>query len=169
MFRIFWGSKKEPPAKPVDPALTPLVEYLQAETVEPPEPDPGTQDDRRMDPAIKARWVARLRSGKYVQGEHRLKQRKNHEKSKYCCLGVLAEMAVEDGVIDPPVKTVDGAYRFDGDTHVLGEKIRDWAGLEESNPTIRDVHATGSRDSLAELNDNGKSFSEIADIIEQKL
>lgn len=47
----------------------------------------------KLDPAIKAKWVAALRSGTYVQGKTRL--RFNDE---YCCLGVLCELAVGEGV-----------------------------------------------------------------------
>lgn len=50
--------------------------------------------------------------------------------------------------------------------------VVEWAGLEERNPQ---VHVADRKDnnfefvSLAELNDEGKTFNEIADLIEKQL
>lgn len=41
-----------------------------------------------MNPEAKAKWVAALRSGNYVQGKGMLKTSDN----TYCCMGVLAEV-----------------------------------------------------------------------------
>lgn len=41
-----------------------------------------------MDKKLKAKWVKALLSGKYEQGSGAL-----HRADKYCCLGVLAEIA----------------------------------------------------------------------------
>lgn len=41
-----------------------------------------------LDPELKSKWVAALRSGKYKQGKYRL--RKKDE--TYCCLGVLCDI-----------------------------------------------------------------------------
>lgn len=167
----FWARKKTEPAEPEpapqpEPAPAPTPGMFQAEPVDVPTVEPD--DDERMNPEIKKRWVAALRSGKYVQGKGRLKQRRDHEKSKYCCLGVLAEIAVQDGVIDPPRKREDGSYEYDGDAHTLGTKVQEWAGLCDANPIMCGV---GKADyaSLARLNDDGMSFTEIADVIEKQL
>src|ERR1700722_19140718 len=40
----------------------------------------------KMDPALKAKWVAALRSGEYKQGDGKLHNRTD---DSYCCLGVL--------------------------------------------------------------------------------
>ena len=40
-----------------------------------------------MDPVLKKKWVAALRSGKYEQGKEALRNG-----DKYCCLGVLCEI-----------------------------------------------------------------------------
>ena len=45
----------------------------------------------RLKPAIKERWVAALRSGEYTQGQGSLRIL-----DSYCCLGVLADLAVKD-------------------------------------------------------------------------
>ena len=42
-----------------------------------------------IDPDLKAKWVAALRSGDYKQGQHYLKT----PDDTYCCLGVLCEIA----------------------------------------------------------------------------
>lgn len=44
---------------------------------------------KRMDPALKAKWVKALESGAYVQGRGQLRTKDN----TYCCLGVLCEVA----------------------------------------------------------------------------
>jgi len=50
---------------------------------------------------IKARWTARLRSGQDAQGTGYLKQEVASGRYDYCCLGVLCEIAVEDGIVRP--------------------------------------------------------------------
>lgn len=44
----------------------------------------------KMDPELKQKWIAALKSGEYKQGKARL-----HDKNAgtYCCLGVLNEVA----------------------------------------------------------------------------
>ena len=41
-----------------------------------------------MDPKLKRKWLAALRSGKYLQGRNRLRRG-----NRFCCLGVLADVA----------------------------------------------------------------------------
>ena len=50
-----------------------------------------------MDSTIKARWLAALRSGDYTQGVDYLHQIEEDKEHTFCCLGVLCELAVEDG------------------------------------------------------------------------
>ena len=45
-----------------------------------------------MTPELKQKWLDALRNGKYKQGESYLRNRDN----KYCCLGVLCEVANYD-------------------------------------------------------------------------
>lgn len=56
----------------------------------------------KMRPEIARKWVDALRSGKYQQGKHRLGTVKENGDIEYCCLGVLCEVAVAEGVIAPP-------------------------------------------------------------------
>lgn len=122
----------------------------------------------KMDQGIKARWVEALRSGKYLQGKNDLRYRADHKKSEFCCLGVLCEIAVDDGVIFPPQRNAWGAYVYDEATKVPSRAVKDWAGISEFNPAV--IGPDGGRTSLATLNDEaGLDFNAIADIIEAQL
>ena len=123
--------------------------------------------------AVVRRWVKNLRSGQYKQGTGYLV---TIEKGvdKFCCLGVLCDMAVRAKVISPPkeVSESDGTrvylYEETGipwrdllTTH-LPKAVQKWAGMasgigEFSNPV-------SGKYSLAELNDSGKTFKTIAKV-----
>lgn len=102
-------------------------------------------------------WVASLRSGKYIQGKGKL-----NCDGKFCCLGVLCELALEQGA------TVR-KYMYDEYTPISYDdtetfpplSVTNWAGLNNR-------YGEGKDFSLADLNDKGTSFNEIADIIEKK-
>lgn len=138
-----------------------------------------------MNPEIKERWLSALRSGDYTQDTRYLATQNSDGGFDYCCLGVLCDLAVREGAIDSPV-VVDywkrgkdslmvQAFKLDEESlatgdileaRVLPPKVQEWAGLKSDSPGFvsRDeVHC------LAELNDNGRSFSDIADLIEEHL
>lgn len=126
-----------------------------------------------MNPEKKTRWVERLRSGTRKQGTGVLHRRLAGE-DFYCCLGVLCELAIEDG-IDlrvSPEPTGDENPRgalvisYDGYEDFLPPKVVEWAGLRGGNP-LTTQRMEDTRLTLSYLNDNGKSFREIADIIER--
>lgn len=100
-----------------------------------------------MNREIMYRWVAYLEDGTRIQGTGELRGATGAQ----CCLDVLCEIAVEDGIIDPPTQEFPEEeywYRgvFDDDTpdfrhewsetSVLPEVVWKWAGLEESNPYV---------------------------------
>lgn len=147
-----------------------------------------------MNPEIKERWVAALRSGEYAQTMGFL-----HDKEGFCCLGVLCEIAVADGVIEkwePNPNTFTTAIRPDeklimfygrrgsddldeASQTSLPTLVIEWAGLSSSNPEVfspevleyEDFRAEdyGQTD-LASLNDDDQlTFEEIADVIEKQL
>jgi hypothetical protein len=123
-------------------------------------PDSGSGDAAaRMNPEVKARWVAALRSGKYKQGQKVLRSAKD----KFCCLGVLCD-------IKNPAQWDSGlcGYEFAGHVHFVPSEIREWAGLPQSLGGA-EVTINGTIDSLADHNDAGRTFAEIADAIEQQL
>lgn len=123
-----------------------------------------------MNPEIKARWTAWLRANPDKQGHGRLA-----DEGKFCCLGVLCELAVADQVIGEP--WYDGRITHYGELlhsddstlssySVLPRAVRDWAGLAASDPR---VHAYTGKHPLSYLNDNGFTFLEIADLIDAQL
>lgn len=104
------------------------------------------------------KWVAALRSGEYEQGTNAL-----NKNGKMCCLGVACEIAIKYGVslkigyyCDANIKT------YDGETGILPSSVRDWLGLYARDGESQ--HAG----KLTIFNDSGKTFSEIADIIESE-
>lgn len=144
-----------------------------------------------MDPEIKARWLARLRSGEIEQGREYLGRG-----DARCCLGVLCDLAGIAEIIEVRQSRYydeDGDIDFDDwrdygqdDEETLPRAVQDWAGLYEGNPLIQvpDVLVPQLTDdarillglgdvtngiTLAQLNDSGASFGLIADIIEATL
>jgi hypothetical protein len=122
---------------------------------------------------IKARWTAALRSGDYEQGFTLLQS-----EGKFCCLGVLCELAVADGI----VTTSEGAgisgvpcvrYRsndLDGSITSLPVAVLRWADLPGADPYVEDPNDVDRVFSLTEWNDDMKvDFPRIADIIEASL
>lgn len=137
----------------------------------------------RMNKDIKRRWVEALRSGTYTQGRRALRVRV-HQKmdDEFCCLGVLCELAVADGVIPPPVEA--GLFVRYGDDSgfsqsTLPPAVQRWAGLDHSDPRVGDrvaiarrggtIRKTLGETTLATLNDGGSTFEQIATIIEEDL
>lgn len=122
---------------------------------------------------VMQRWVAALESGQYHQTDGALWRTAEHDgqASGHCCLGVLCDLAVQDGIIDPPVVTFDrdkGMIATFGESDTfLPEKVMEWAGLDENNPWVDfDRWGQEQTDNLAMLNDEASaSFDEIADII----
>jgi len=127
---------------------------------------------------IKSRWLAALRSDDYTQGRNYLRTTTVDVDPvvQHCCLGVLCELAVADGVVaageDRPSDFIrrwafpigDGGYN-DG---TLPDEVMDWAGLSDSDPGV----PFGDDDSLmlSSVNDDeGLSFAEIANLIEEYL
>lgn len=117
-----------------------------------------------MNEDVKRQWVSALRSGEYEQGYERLKG-----DGRFCCLGVLCDLAVDAGVVDGwrKKKVADlvlnsiGAH---GEVDFLPREVQEWAGIDEKNPVVDDG------ETLTGLNDvEGLSFEEIANIIEEEL
>ena len=102
-----------------------------------------------MDKNVVELWVKALRSGKYKQTRRVLK-----DKNGYCCLGVLAE---EMGVLDEK----DECY---GDY----ETLEKWGKNGTCPLRNGEGWIDSMRMSLASMNDDGHSFEEIADFIEEQ-
>jgi len=130
----------------------------------------ATRDTSRMDPAVKAQWVAALRSGEYQQGKAVLRSRNGG----FCCLGVLSDLAIKAGVGGwSDWDDTCYAYRHDGadgpDTGLLPLPVSAWAGFGYPARMGGEVSIDGTFDMLVGHNDAGRTFAEIADAIESQL
>lgn len=117
-----------------------------------------------MKATVKRQWLKALRSGEYQQGQGQLR---SDEGDRYCCLGVLCDLAVKAGVVgcrhDPRLGYMYGPYPLGASSAFLPQEVVKWAGLDTHSPEIPG-HST-----LSTLNDDGHSFLEIAALIEAHL
>lgn len=52
---------------------------------------------------LERKWTKALRSGEYAQTTGTLRHVNSHTKeTTYCCLGVLGELLIEEGIVDNP-------------------------------------------------------------------
>ena len=127
-----------------------------------------------MNRHIAKEWTARLRSGITRQTRKHL----GRNDGSRCCLGVLCDMAVEEGIIRfprpfRPSKTQRGCLVFAGARHNLPPEVRDWAQMKTNYGQYPGEIGTGrsstygAQPSLALDNDAGANFNEIAETIEQ--
>jgi hypothetical protein len=119
-----------------------------------------------MNPTVKKMWLDALRDGSYEQGAGHLSHiPAGSTTRRFCCLGVLCDLGVKAGVvkeiqdIDPDIMAY-GQYQH---TAELPEEVVEWSGLSTDNPAVK--FGVG-REFLANLNDHGTPFTEIADLIE---
>lgn len=124
-----------------------------------------------MNQEIKERWIAELESGNWEQANGVLAEGKSN---KRCCLGILCDIAVADGIVetDGTRETWSCAmavvYRGPsensvGTTAVLPEEVMEWAELDTDNGTYN-----AGCNSLSADNDQGISFIQIAQTIREK-
>lgn len=133
-----------------------------------------------MNKTIKKKWLKALRSDEYEQGQMRLLTtydvygEEETEVHRFCCLGVLCQIHAEE--------TGEGWFDEDDSYHPnlrtrytsraeLPSAVRAWAGLKSGDPEVAGIffgnkHGT---DSLSNLNDSGKTFKQIANVIEKCL
>lgn len=122
----------------------------------------------RMNPGVKALWVAALQSGSFTQVTGTLCKVNSDDGSKaHCCLGVLTDLAVAAGVgniaveVDAFNETTYKVYVNGGlsevQSTVTPKTVAEWAGMVdeagqiETNPTIQGPD--GLVRSLSEWND----------------
>jgi len=103
-----------------------------------------------MDATVKRRWVEALRSGEYPQAKGWLRSN-GLSGLGFCCLGVLCDLR-------SPTGWEEENGSFMGEHDFPPPVVATWAGLNFEQQKV-----------VAEMNDNGKSFAEIADYIEKKL
>ena len=139
-------------------------------------------------------WTEALRSGGYQQTTGTLARvdEESGEVIGHCCLGVLCELAIKAGVkvsrvgekrteyVDDDTDELYEVYSnitFDDRDDLVPQVVKDWAGLRTNDGSVENNHPDGSAeeeemdsefsDSLAGLNDSGKTFRQIADLIEK--
>lgn len=143
-----------------------------------------------MKPEIKTVWTAALRSDRFHQGQGRLRRDDLH-----CCLGVLCDLAAEDGLdikYDPRYSEYTafnwGAGYYAEGT-LLPPLVSKWAELDSPNPEVDGEKVAGilrahglgdvtgqvfldrgaptyENTYLADLNDAGVPFPVMAEIID---
>lgn len=105
---------------------------------------------------VKNLWVEALRSGKYQQAKHALRW-PAIDTFNFCCLGVLCDLS--------------GVGTWEDEGYRCGQEVRDielpeavmrFAGISTDVVDVPRLRVT-----LMGENDRGKTFPEIADIIEQ--
>ncbi len=128
-----------------------------------------------MNESVKMRWVQALRSGDFKQTTGVLQRLQNmsygdqKRPAGHCCLGVLCEIAVQDGVISKYASDVVALTQFGNENKVLPGAVMQWAGLDSSDPRIEAGEPWGNH-SLSHFNDSAKlDFNQIAHLIEEHL
>ena len=123
-------------------------------------------NNNKMRVEIKKMWLDALRSGEYKQGQLALRT-----DDKFCCLGVLCDLHHKNSDAELNWEYCgDNSRRmycpktYAGDDAFLPKIVMDWAGLAyyECSESI-------ILSKLANCNDSGSDFLEIANIIEAEL
>lgn len=139
--------------------------------------------ETKMNPEAKTAWLDALRSGEYEQGEGKLcrpahSAMNRSDKDKFCCLGVLTDVAMKLGKVQLTTHEDESAVTYvsqDGpqDDAYLPDVVREWSGLQGYNPQVEYTYTAlhggeaTAYEMLANLNDSGHyDFAKIADLIE---
>lgn len=129
-----------------------------------------------MDADVKGKWLEALRSGEYEQTTGALRSTNG-----YCCLGVLCEVAVKNGVIPEAVpdeiNVPETTYYYAESGSWLPDAVTEWAVLALSDPSmtmgVTDPNGNALVEknvTLSSLNDiYGYDFEQIANVIETHL
>jgi hypothetical protein len=119
-------------------------------------------------------WLNALRSGEYRQGKNRLCTVSLNGTKSFCCLGVLSDLAVKEGAcVWSKRRHAQMAEGIGDDLHHLSDAVIEWAGLQQLSAEqikLNDLVAAidgPTKTYVSCLNDTGRTFTEIADVIEQ--
>ena len=131
-----------------------------------------------MNRSVATMWAEALRSGEYEQGDGFLKYVKvlgvdKDDPSKdfhvmHCCLGVLCEVAMNEGVPlvekESHVENDRRLRKFDNCLAALPQAVMEWAEIRDERGCYDDENGCH----LDQLNDSMRhSFHDIADVIEK--
>lgn len=114
-----------------------------------------------MNADVKTKWIAALRSGTYPQGRGHLRT----NEGGYCCLGVLCDILAPEDWIEAQPDNGGQHWEHRGSRCYLPNTIMQEAGI----PMYRPGSTPLTEGELAELNDRGSCFEEIAQWIEVNL
>jgi hypothetical protein len=114
-------------------------------------------------------WITALRSGGYNQGTGCL-----HSSDGFCCLGVAAKEFLTDDVVVAEhfsdYVSAEHMWSYDDETDMAPDYVMKALGLYDNNGTSETqlIAPVDIADSLmlTTMNDNGKTFEQIADILE---
>lgn len=117
---------------------------------------------KKLKPEIKKRWQKAL--GEYPQAQGKLRT-----PDGFCCLGVLGDLAVQDGLAhwNESLKLVVNDYEEDVEFPecLLSWAFQDIKFVTENLTTSTSFEYTESCKCLAKDNDTGSSFAEISQLI----
>lgn len=125
-----------------------------------------------MDTRIKGLWITALTSGDYEQGRQKL-----NRNGRFCCLGVLCEIAKEEGIVETDdslpergvlYKALGEEGEYDQERGLLPNAVMAWAGIETGSARFTRTNTFEGVEelSLVSLNDSMHySFGEIAEVI----
>lgn len=115
---------------------------------------------KKMDPAIKAEWVADLRSGDIHKTTKTLRRG-----DRMCAMGVLCNVHAKHHPEIAAKQTMKSQYM--GNSHGIPMAVKNWAGLDSYSPRL---NYKGRQRDVINLNDfENLSFKQIADLIEAQL
>jgi hypothetical protein len=123
-----------------------------------------------MKKKIAEKWVKALRSGKYKQGRHALKYKTKAGVTRHCCLGVLCELYQKEHKRKLKTEAERGTeelrdckvMKFGDCNGTLPEKVMIWSGIGIDDGGLPDGRT------LAQMNDHGDDFEDIAYVIESE-
>lgn len=104
--------------------------------------------------AVKAKWLKALRSGKYKQAKETLY---DSETCGFCCLGVLEHVCMNGKVEDRDLPSLQ-----------FYEHIGAWVRISPF-AAVKDAISDADIDELADMNDRGVPFKDIADHIDYRI
>ena len=120
------------------------------------------------------KWLRALRSGSYKQGVGGLHSIDQEGNSTFCCLGVACNLYLNE-VGDLTTRNARGndiqtPVAYGEEYSYLPRQVAEWLGLWSYDGTFLDPEniLLPEERSLADLNDNGATFREIAETIERK-
>lgn len=121
---------------------------------------------------FRAKWVEALRSGRFKQGMGSLAH-ESEGQTLYCCLGVACEVYRENGGVlskrrDDLLGADEWEYGADHDTTGLPTKVAKALGITNAAELVSKTRTVMRRLDLADVNDSGGTFEDIARIIEQR-